>query len=72
MSSTIQASTPPCASNAGAASAPTFASIASSDHADCPMKCNSDWCAAEARAGDTIDTIGSTLLRSQGISKPVQ
>jgi hypothetical protein len=72
VSSTIHASTPPVASKAGTTCSNVFASIASSDHADCPMKCSSDWWAADVLSGAMTDARGSTLLRSIGMIRAVQ
>jgi hypothetical protein len=36
------------------------------------MKCNIDWCWAETRSGAVAAAIGSTLLRSLGINRPMQ
>ena len=55
MSSTIHASTPPGASNAGAASSRTLASIAASDHAD------SQEFREIARAVSAVDTLEAFL-----------
>jgi hypothetical protein len=50
----------------------TRASTRSSDHGALPTKCSSDWCCAATRAGAVSAAIGSTLLRSPGISSPRQ
>jgi hypothetical protein len=72
VSSMIQASIGPLRSTAGKVSSRTLASTTSSDQADWPTKCRRDWCWAATREGAVTAAIGSTLLRSAGISSPVQ
>jgi hypothetical protein len=72
VSSTIHVSIFPCASIPGTTSSRTLARTASSDQAAWPTRCRSDGCLAATRAGATIAAIGSTLLRSPGVNKPMQ
>src|SRR5918912_3205499 len=72
VSSMIHASTGPLRSRVGRVSARTLARTASSDQADWPTKCSNDWCWAATREGAVTAAIGSTLLRSAGMSSPVQ
>jgi hypothetical protein len=68
----IQASIGPCRSISGSTISRTLAKTASSDQCPSPTKCRSDWCCAATRAGAVTAAIGSTLLRSHGIIRPVQ
>jgi hypothetical protein len=68
----IHAEIAPCVSTRGTTCSRTLASTASSDHSPLPTKCSSDWCWAAVRSGAVMAAIGSTLLRSAGISSPVQ
>jgi hypothetical protein len=72
VSSTIHAEIAPCISIFGTTCSRTLARTASSDQSPLPTKCKSDWCCAAVRSGAVIAAIGSTLLRSAGISSPVQ
>src|SRR3954466_6685473 len=69
VSSMIQASTGPLHSRAGRVSSRALVRIASSDQADWPTKCSSDWCWAATRAGAVMAAIGSTLLRAGGLRR---
>src|SRR5215217_6359519 len=61
----IQASIAPLLSMIGRVSSCTRLSTRSSDHGALAMKCSSDRCWAETRAGAVTAAIGSTLLRQQ-------
>ena len=68
----IHASIGPRRSIVGSTRSRTLARTRSSDHGALPTKCSSDWCWAATRAGAVTAAIGSTLLRSPGISSPRQ
>ena len=68
----IHAEMAPCRSISGKTISRTLANTRSSDQPPKPMKCSNDWCWAAARPGAVNAAIGSTLLRSHGIIKPMQ
>ena len=56
----------------GSARSRTLTSTLSSDQGDWATKCSNDWCCADTRDGAVTAASGSTLLRSAGVSRPVQ
>lgn len=76
----IHAEIAPCISIFGTTCSRTLDRTASSDQSPLPTKCSKDWCCAAVRSGAVIAAIGHraqhaygmTLLRSAGISMPVQ
>ena len=68
----IHTSIGPSRSIPGNTSSRTLLNTFSSDHSDWPTKCSSDWCCAATRPGAVTAAIGSTLLRSPGMTNPTQ